>query len=562
MGLLQNLTIKMKLRMLLALFTVMALFMGYNSFEILNRVQERHDLVENLEENAKILLQRQVDHYRWMERASQFVFDSENGEAFLVNVELDHKNCGLGDWYYGDKRKDLEKNVPDIKELLESLGKPHEDLHQSARNLQEILSRGFDGKLEAMNFYNKEMKKNATKVQKLLALIVEKTIAHGKVIKTEADQTAKSSLQILLGVTALGTLIVILLSSLITKSITRSVTKILGSLKLLAQGDFTQETEVKGKDEIAEIAVELNHFVANMNEVVSTIVEDAASVAAAATQLSAVSTQIASNAKETSLQSSAVASSSEQSTNSINTVLNSANYMSLLMNTVAVAIEEMNHSLSEVSENCQKELKIAAEANVHAKNSKEVMDRLGSAAKSIGKVIEVISDVADQTNLLALNATIEAASAGEAGKGFAVVADEVKVLAKQTAQATGQIEKQIDEMQLNTVSAINAIDSVFRVIEEVNLISQTIVAAIEEQQVTVKEISYSISEVNTGAEDVSKNVAESVAGLKEVSSAIVGVSGAAVDTATGIAQVQSSAVEMAKLSENLRTLLSQFKTKG
>ena len=38
------------------------------------------------------------------------------------------------------------------------------------------------------------------------------------------------------------------------------------------------------------------------------------------------------------------------------------------------------------------------------------------AVKSIGKVIEVINDIADQINLFALNATIEAASAGDAGK--------------------------------------------------------------------------------------------------------------------------------------------------
>lgn len=56
------------------------------------------------------------------------------------------------------------------------------------------------------------------------------------------------------------------------------------------------------------------------------------------------------------------------------------------------------------------------------------MESLGTAAKEIGKVIDVISDIADQTNLLALNATIEAASAGDAGKGFAVVAKEVKEL--------------------------------------------------------------------------------------------------------------------------------------
>jgi methyl-accepting chemotaxis protein len=233
--------------------------------------------------------------------------------------------------------------------------------------------------------------------------------------------------------------------------------------------------------------------------------------------------------------------------------------MSSSTSSVTTAIEEMSTSLREVAHNCQKELRIASEANTHARNSKDTMDKLGAAAHSIGKIVDVISDIADQTNLLALNATIEAASAGEAGKGFAVVASEVKELARQTAQATQDIGRQIEEMQASTRSAVAAIDAVSNVIIEVNTISQTIVSAVEQQSATVGEIARNVSAVNVGAKEVSKNVSESARGLVEVSTNVSGVNAAVSDTARGVADVKSSSEELANLSESLKALLARFK---
>jgi methyl-accepting chemotaxis protein len=71
---------------------------------------------------------------------------------------------------------------------------------------------------------------------------------------------------------------------------------------------------------------------------------------------------------------------------------------------------------------------------------------LTAALQEVGKVAGGIQAIAKQTNLLALNATIEAARAGEAGRGFAVVAGEVKALARQTSEATAQIDSRIGEL--------------------------------------------------------------------------------------------------------------------
>jgi methyl-accepting chemotaxis protein len=187
------------------------------------------------------------------------------------------------------------------------------------------------------------------------------------------------------------------------------------------------------------------------------------------------------------------------------------------------------------------------------------MDRLGTSSKEIGKVIEVINDIADRTNLLALNATIEAASAGEAGKGFAVVANEVKELAKQTAQATDQISRQIEEMQNNPGSAVKAIEDITAIIEEINVISHTIVAAVEEQSATVNEIAKSVGGASQAATEIAKNVGESAKGLVEISSNIQGVNTAATDTSNGVGQLKESIQDMGDLVSGLQKVLGQFK---
>ncbi|QGY41542.1 bacteriohemerythrin [Pseudodesulfovibrio cashew] len=228
----------------------------------------------------------------------------------------------------------------------------------------------------------------------------------------------------------------------------------------------------------------------------------------------------------------------------------------------ATAMEEMTATVTEVAQN-------ASHAAVNAANSsdkaitgaqgvseavysieqigtrihalRDTMGQLGEQASSIGKVLNVITDIADQTNLLALNAAIEAARAGEAGRGFAVVADEVRKLAEKTMDATKEVGNAILSIQVAAQENVKAVESAAeditksteasreagRFMEEiVAIVAETsgqvdsIATASEEQSATSEEINRAVNDVNRIASETAEGMLRSANNLGSITALI------------------------------------------
>jgi methyl-accepting chemotaxis protein len=211
---------------------------------------------------------------------------------------------------------------------------------------------------------------------------------------------------------------------------------------------------------------------------------------------------------------------------------------------VASATEELTSSVNEISRQVQDSARMASEAVGQAHQTNERVVELSNAAARIGDVVELINTIAGQTNLLALNATIEAARAGEAGRGFAVVASEVKALAQQTAKATGDIGRQIADIQAATGDSVNAIRQISGTIEKLSEISSTIAAAVEEQGAATQEIS--------------RNVQQAALGTTQVSAHIADVRQGACETGSASTQVLSAAQSLSGDSNRLKLEVGKF----
>lgn len=156
-----------------------------------------------------------------------------------------------------------------------------------------------------------------------------------------------------------------------------------------------------------------------------------------------------------------------------------------LLESLRTSMSEMTTTIQEISSNVNSTACLTEESVASVRQTSSTVATLSESSQSIGQVVDVIRRLADQTNLLALNATIESARAGEAGQGFAVVANEVKNLARQTSDATANIEASINDIQAAVEDVVSSTAEVDEHISTVNGNMSAIASAVEEQSVTM-----------------------------------------------------------------------------
>jgi methyl-accepting chemotaxis protein len=312
-------------------------------------------------------------------------------------------------------------------------------------------------------------------------------------------------------------------------------------------------------DELQELSNNFNLFILKLQNMFKDVVQGVVTISSATTELSAIAEQMSGGAHSVSDQSNSVATAAEEMSVNMDSVAAATEETTTNMNIVASAAEEMTATISDVSANTEQASKVTAEAVEEAQSATTKVQQLGLAASEISKVTEVITEISGQTNLLALNATIEAARAGEAGKGFAVVANEIKELAKQTADATGQIKSQIDAIQNSTAETVTQIERITTVINNVNDTVGTITGAVNEQTAATDEIATNVAQAAQGLAEVNENVAQSSSVSNQIAQDITMVNQSAGEMAVSSGEVQNSASELSETAEKLKNMVGGFK---
>ncbi|SBT12136.1 methyl-accepting chemotaxis protein [Vibrio celticus] len=295
----------------------------------------------------------------------------------------------------------------------------------------------------------------------------------------------------------------------VAHSVREPLTRILGTLEGLTQGDMTQRIDIRYDNEFSRVSRHINTLADNLHNILVKLNDASDDL-----------TKTASVNQKTSSETQAQLNSQREQTA-----------------TVATAMTEMSHSVQEVANSAQSSLTMVQQVESASESGRQIMNtnistinqlevrltesvgavgELQQMSSQIGSILDVIRGIAEQTNLLALNAAIEAARAGEQGRGFAVVADEVRVLAQKTTQSTSEIETMISNLQSSSKTASNVIESCMSDMDMSVQQASSANSAMEEIQALILEISHMSTHISQAAAEQSETSGDIARNIEDI----------------------------------------------
>ena len=388
------------------------------------------------------------------------------------------------------------------------------------------------------------------------------------------NDTVLSLLTILIVVILIAGIIAVIGSVFFTRTIVRPIQSINKQLKEISdgEGDLTQELSVKSQDEVGELANSFNRMINSLRTMIGQI-------GATSDQVAASSEELTASAEQTTKATSHIASSIQEIASGAEMQGKGADESSQSMKEMALGIQQVAKTTSNVSglametnkeanagnESIQKAIRQMEAINLSVSDSASVIKQLGEQSNRIGTITEVITRIADQTNLLALNAAIEAARAGEHGKGFAVVADEVRKLAEQSKDSADQIASLIGQIQVDTANAVDLMNKGAQetslgmvVINETSEGFQKILRSIEEVTSQIQEVSAVIEEMSSSVEQVNASMEEMARISQTSASNTQNVASASEEQMASMEEITASAATLSKMAEDLQVLVNKF----
>lgn len=442
---------------------------------------------------------------------------------------------------------------------------------------QEIIALSRELKTaESMALLNGESLTTFNKASAECLALVEFNQTHADIASAEGDALYARSKIVLGGLSIFAAVFSIFAALFLIRAITKPLGVLREKLQELAEkgGDLTQRIDISSRDEVGDLAVQVNSFIANLRSIMIEVNQSSDAVDAASMVVmrhldeltqnvedtSATIEQMSAGMQETAASAEEVSASSEEIETAIESMASKAQ-------DGAVSAGEVSTRANQLMKNAEGAVTVANQIYEDTKNRLDEALLKSKAVEQIALLSDAILQVASQTNLLALNAAIEAARAGEAGRGFAVVADEIRKLAE-TSKGT------VEEIQRVTGEVVDAVNNLAGSSREImSFIDTTVKTDYQGQIKTGEQYSLDATVFNDVITDVSATAEELTASVEGIISAISEVAKTVNETALGtqdiaqrsmnitvkVSEVQSQMAISSENARNLKAAVGKFK---
>ncbi|UTV29942.1 HAMP domain-containing methyl-accepting chemotaxis protein [Photobacterium atrarenae] len=337
----------------------------------------------------------------------------------------------------------------------------------------------------------------------------------------------------------------VLAAYLLTVSITRPIKQAVEAAKQLASGDLTLHIPKTGQDETGRLLVSIQHTSDQLRSMITTISGASTELASAAEELAVTTEQASRGIVEQERETELVATAMNEMAATVHDVADNA----------AKAADAANKADTQADAGSQVVSETIASINLlseRVSDSSEKLHEVEQEVLNIGRILDVIREIAEQTNLLALNAAIEAARAGEQGRGFAVVADEVRVLAQRTQGSTEEIQTLIEQLQSGMQDAVAVMhqgkEQAGRSVAQAGDTGAAL-QAITQAVTQISDMNMQIASAAEQQSSVAESIIENVVNVKRI----------AEENAVAAGQSKNASSEIAQLSEQLKALVARFR---
>ncbi len=362
---------------------------------------------------------------------------------------------------------------------------------------------------------------------------------------------------------AAGTLLTVLLFVggiyLLTRwVVTRPLARLARTMGAVAAGDLTARADAGGQDEIGSLARDANRMIDSLAVLIGRVKVSSGRISEASDRIAETSMRVALAASDSAATSEQTARLNESSATAVEQTTATMHEMSTNIQSIARSTQDQAAAVTETSASAEQMAaaigRIAATVNQFVELSRKAREAvtngldavsrsvrgtdeisgsisrsaatisaLGGRVEDIGRIVDVIDEIADQTNLLALNAAIEAARAGEHGLGFAVVADEVRKLAERSARSTREIAELISGIQRESQSAVSLMERSTEFVQNGVELSRRVEASLRTIEGHVVEVDRYAREIGAATQEQSRGssqVAKATENLREITQEI------------------------------------------